>query len=677
MVASVGGAASLGLEAGLGMGMRMRAQQNVEEQTRRANLIQDQTLQRQSEADKRLEDDRALDAITKEMDDLRAEGEGYAAQYGPDVPEEFAAPFKQRQESLSAKRNTLLRSRYEPIVKAQEQRAKDVAMQLQSGQLDMGSVSAPDFYDAIAVQTRRDPADLVGTDGKPSRVGAAVTDIMDGLQYGNEGAMLRGANVLFEPELKIGVGEPSPHGGTIVGKQIVKFIPSPTDPSKVLPVLKVYVSNGKAPPNAAAAEEGAPPGATGYYLAPMTEHRSSDPQDAPKAIDLQQAMDYAAQMQTLSTALSHPEAAAKLEQGKKAAGSSDFLTAFYALRGKMPAKAPIEYKDVPEGHRLVGLDTRTGRPTGDVIEGPAKRPPQPTGLAANIQAVHDYAEQRGLSDEAASAELQRRGLLKSPKAAGGGGAGGSAGASDVTLTDEDATFMAEQYLRGDQSVFTNLGRGAQGARNVVKLRAAVRKAAEARGMTPDQVATAVAQFQGDKAAFRTAGTKSANIEMAAAEAGAVAELALQASAAVPRTQFMPANKAIRAYQSNTGDPAVARFGAANLALINTYARAISPTGVPTVNDKQHAEEVLSTAQSPEQYAAVVEQMKLEIKAAQESPGTVRSAMRSRMSDPQKPGSHGGPATPAPTNAKGWRLMRDAKGNQAYVSPDGKSFEEVH
>ena len=32
--------------------------------------------------------------------------------------------------------------------------------------------------------------------------------------------------------------------------------------------------------------------------------------------------------------------------------------------------------------------------------------------------------------------------------------------------------------------------------------------------------------------------------------------------------------------------------------------------------------------------------------------------------------------PARTNSKGWTLHTDAKGNQAYVSPDGKSFEEV-
>jgi hypothetical protein len=34
----------------------------------------------------------------------------------------------------------------------------------------------------------------------------------------------------------------------------------------------------------------------------------------------------------------------------------------------------------------------------------------------------------------------------------------------------------------------------------------------------------------------------------------------------------------------------------------------------------------------------------------------------------------GAAAPAAANAKGWKLMVDAKGNKAYVSPDGKNFE---
>lgn len=50
--------------------------------------------------------------------------------------------------------------------------------------------------------------------------------------------------------------------------------------------------------------------------------------------------------------------------------------------------------------------------------------------------------------------------------------------------------------------------------------------------------------------------------------------------------------------------------------------------------------------------------------------TVNAASKQRT-----PGA-GAPAAVPPTNAKGWKLHKDAKGNQAYVSPDGTQFEEV-
>lgn len=449
-MASVGAAAASGLETGLGLGMRMRAQEQQEEQLKRSNLIQDEQLQRQRDADKRLEDDRALDAINKAFDDLRAEGEGYVAQYGKAVPEDVAGDYKRRVGEVSGARNDMLRKRYAPIVEQRQQRARDIAMQLQAGKLDIDQVPAADLYDAIHVQTRRDPADLIGKDGKPSRVSSAVADIMDGLEYKNEGAVLRGANVLLEPELKVGVGELSPHGGTIVGKQIVKLIPHPADPNKVLPVLKVYVKRGKPGDQATpiAAEEGAPPGATGYYIAPLTENRTSDPNDPPKAVDLQQALEYASQMQTLSTVLAHPTIAKKLEEGKAAAGG-DFLSAFYAVRGKMPAKAPVEYKTVKPGERLVGIDTATGKPTGQDIEGPAKpvAPAKTTGLAAQIQAVQDYADEKGITEAEAAIQLQQQGLLRAPKGVKGarGGGGGSGGGLARPSAASDLT--GEEFLK--------------------------------------------------------------------------------------------------------------------------------------------------------------------------------------------------------------------------------------
>lgn len=456
-MASVGAAAAAGLESGLGMGLRMRQQAQAEEQTKRANLVADQQLERQRAQDKRLEDDAALAAIEKQFEDLRTEGEGYFAQYGKAVPEDIAGPYKQRVGEVSGVRNTLLRKRYEPILKQHEQRAKDLFMRLEAGDVSLDNVPPDELFSAVRVQSRRDPADFLPQGGQPSRVSTAAKDFFDGVQYSNEGAVLRGANVLLEPELKVGVGEPSPYGGTIVGKQIVKLVPHPADPGKVLPVLKVYVRRaGKTAADVAnaerVAEEGAPPGATGYYIAPITENRSSDPDDPPKAIDINQAMEYFAKLQTMSSAL------APMADRYKKGAADDFERAFYAVRGKMPAKAPVEFKNVPRGGLLAGFDTKTGQPTGQVVRGPEVET-KATGLAGQIQAVQDYAAEQGISEAEAAVQLQQQGLLRPAKGGKGGGAGaggmsgpmppkGLTGKDLLDSLSEDDAIVVESLANG-------------------------------------------------------------------------------------------------------------------------------------------------------------------------------------------------------------------------------------
>ena len=191
--------------------------------------------------------------------------------------------------------------------------------------------------------------------------------------------------------------------------------------------------------------------------------------------------------------------------------------------------------------------------------------------------------------------------------------------------------MAEQYLAGDKSVFQNLGRGAQGAANVVALRQRVTRVAKEAGMSPDQVALAQAEFTGMGAAQRSLGTRSANFGLAEKEAYAMADLVTEASSKVPRTQFRSINKVIMAYENNTGDPQARQFGAALNSFINAYARAVSPIGTPTVSDKDHARSMLSTADSHEALTAIMGQLKREMDAAGAAPGAVQKQMRERQS----------------------------------------------
>lgn len=220
----------------------------------------------------------------------------------------------------------------------------------------------------------------------------------------------------------------------------------------------------------------------------------------------------------------------------------------------------------------------------------------------------------------------------------GGGAKGAGVQSDVgTLDQGTLSMMADQYLAGDKSVFQNLGRGQQGSGNVVRLRKMVAERARANGMNGAGIAAQMADFAGTMAAERASGTRIANVEMASTEAEKLIPLALSASDALPRSSFVPFAKAQQMVQSGTNNPALRKFVTANNALVNVYSRAISPTGAPTVADKEHARELLNTAYDSKSYKAVVEQMRQEIQQARAAPRAVRADIRSQVSSGGRPG----------------------------------------
>lgn len=210
---------------------------------------------------------------------------------------------------------------------------------------------------------------------------------------------------------------------------------------------------------------------------------------------------------------------------------------------------------------------------------------------------------------------------------------------DAKLSPEAIKFMAEQLIAGDTSVLQNLGRGMQGGRNVTAVREEAQRLAKAKGLSAPDVALATGEFQGLKAGERTLGTRQANFGMAKSEAYEMADLVLQTSEAFDRSAFPGVNKAIRFFETQSGDVNVRRFGAAINSFVNAYARAISPTGVPTVSDKEHAREILNTADSKEAVRGLMDLLKAEMDAAGRAPGKVKQELREGFS--------GKPAMPVP------------------------------
>jgi hypothetical protein len=95
-----------------------------------------------------------------------------------------------------------------------------------------------------------------------------------------------------------------------------------------------------------------------------------------------------------------------------------------------------------------------------------------------------------------------------------------------------------------------------------------------------------------------------------------ADMALAKSAAVDRTGVPAFNRWVNAGRKEiTGDPATAEFNAANQTFVSEYAKVMSGSmGNTPVSDsaRQHANEMLNTAMTHEQYVAVVNLLKQEM-----------------------------------------------------------------
>jgi hypothetical protein len=228
------------------------------------------------------------------------------------------------------------------------------------------------------------------------------------------------------------------------------------------------------------------------------------------------------------------------------------------------------------------------------------------------------------------------------------------------LDDEDLLPMAKQYLAGDKSVLQNLGRGDAGAANIANMRRAIRKEAQAEGLTPADIAGRMGQFNAFMAEERAVGTRQAAIDVASTEASKVFPIVEKASLAVPRGKWVPVNQIVQNFEKYKSDPAIGRFAQAIDTTVNVYARAINPTGVPHEAARQRALKLLNAATDQEGFQAVIDIMKSEIEAAKTSPDTVRddimrSFKESVAPKPDSPagiaaqGAEGtGAATPAPT-----------------------------
>ncbi len=264
-----------------------------------------------------------------------------------------------------------------------------------------------------------------------------------------------------------------------------------------------------------------------------------------------------------------------------------------------------------------------------------------SGAIDKVDGIYDGLEKAQLALKASAKKFEEQKEIAKIRAGG----------DQENFTDKTLDVMADQYLAGDKSVFQNLGRGVQGAAAIRALRNKIADKMGEQGISGAQQAKIMAEFTGLTAGERTLGTRTANIEMAVNEAYNMLPLAKAASDAMPRTKWTDLNRLIQAGATHSSDPQMARFLAAHNAVINTYSRAISPTGVPTVADKEHAREIFGTATGPLAYDAVLDQIRKEMEAARKSPGQVRQEFRNSGGNAPEPLPEEPPA------ATGWKIEK--------------------
>ena len=192
------------------------------------------------------------------------------------------------------------------------------------------------------------------------------------------------------------------------------------------------------------------------------------------------------------------------------------------------------------------------------------------------------------------------------------------------FSDEDLDAIVERRLAGDVSVEAGLKRGYQGAQTWARYQAKLAEAMRDQGITPQQLLhttqRAHAEGLGIGAEARTTGTMTARVENAVNELQTTIPLALNSSRNLPRGTFVPFNRLYQTWLAGTSDPAYNDFITRNLAVVNAYARAMNPQGIPRIAEREEnkAIGILSTATSQQAYEVQLRALWAEAQASKKA-----------------------------------------------------------
>ncbi len=187
------------------------------------------------------------------------------------------------------------------------------------------------------------------------------------------------------------------------------------------------------------------------------------------------------------------------------------------------------------------------------------------------------------------------------------------------MSEKAKETAARLLIRGNTSWMTNLGRGAQGRKDLIAVRNKAAEILDEQGVGPEAAAEAInaatAAFMGQKRGASALGQREALITGAISTAQATAPRVLETSEKVDRTQFPDINTIILHAQQKTGGENVIRFGIAVNTLANNYARALGAgSSVLTDTARKEALELMQTNWSKGQIRVAVDQLMIEMQS---------------------------------------------------------------
>lgn len=142
--------------------------------------------------------------------------------------------------------------------------------------------------------------------------------------------------------------------------------------------------------------------------------------------------------------------------------------------------------------------------------------------------------------------------------------------------------------------------------------------------TADDISKAASRFRLGQSEASTIGTRAGAADVAGKDVEIFASQARDASKALPRSDYAMANEVLQNWDMKTSNPQLRQLMIAADALVNSRARAISPTGSPHVNDQLEGRKMLSSAFAKGDFEAAVQQMEKEAAGVKEATRQTKS-----------------------------------------------------